>query len=230
MKAIRLCLALLSVDTALGIGTRFNLNPDKIYGKGDEYESRIKNDHALLRDSMGLGAVEEKMFTQKVDHFNNSDTRTWSMRYLVDSANYEEKTGPILFYAGNEGGVWSFYNNSGFITKTLAEKFKATVVFAEHRFYGKSMPFGEDSFNTKNGNLRYLNVPQVMEDYVALLTQLKKDTPSLANKATIVFGGSYGGMLAAWLRMKYPHMFQGALASSAPVLWFRGKVLNTAYT
>ena len=69
-----------------------------------------------------------------------------------------------------------------------------------------------------------------MEDYVALLTQLKKDNPTLANKATIVFGGSYGGMLAAWLRMKYPHMFQGALASSAPVLWFRGKVLNTAYT
>ena len=46
MKAIRLCLALLSVDTALAIGSRFRLNPDRIYGKGDEYEARIKNDHS----------------------------------------------------------------------------------------------------------------------------------------------------------------------------------------
>jgi len=59
---------------------------------------------------------------------------------------------------------------------------------------------------------------------------LKKDIPSLKDKATILFGGSYGGMLAAWMRMKYPHMFQGALASSAPVLWFRGQVDSNSYT
>ena len=42
------------------------------------------------------------------------------MRYLVDDTYWDPKTGPILFYAGNEGNIYSFYDNTGFMTQTIA--------------------------------------------------------------------------------------------------------------
>jgi len=58
-------------------------------------------------------------------------------------------------------------------------------------------------------------------DYVALLKSVKQ-TYGAEKKAVIAFGGSYGGMLAAWMRMKFPHAVQGALAASAPIFYFKG--------
>lgn len=58
-----------------------------------------------------------------------------------------------------------------------------------------------------------------MMDYVDLVKYIR-ESRDMQDKAAIVFGGSYGGMLAAWLRMKFPQTFQGALSASAPLLYF----------
>ena len=42
------------------------------------------------------------------------------------------------------------------MTTTLAETFGALVVYAEHRYFGESMPFGDASFDKEN--LKYLTV------------------------------------------------------------------------
>ena len=67
-----------------------------------------------------------------------------------------------------------------------------------------------------------------MMDYVEFMLDFKHDR-GIGDRAVIVGGGSYGGMLSAWLRMKYPHAFQGALAASAPILFFDGYVSPNAY-
>lgn len=142
-----------------------------------------------------------------------------------DESNYSQ---PILFYAGNEGDIWDFYDNTGFISE-LANMTGGMVVYAEHRYFGLSYPFPQD-VALKAGNNQWLTVEQTMMDYVELLKELKKKHSFLANQPVIAIGGSYGGMLAAYLRMKYPNMIQGAVASSAPVLYFaNGTVEYTAF-
>lgn len=63
-------------------------------------------------------------------------------------------------------------------------------------------------------------------DYINLVKYLKT-WYNADDKAVIGFGGSYGAMLATWIRMKHPHVFQGVLASSAPILYFTNS--STSY-
>lgn len=62
-----------------------------------------------------------------------------------------------------------------------------------------------------------------MTDYVKMIKYIKMKY-HLNDSPVYSVGGSYGGMLAGWLRMKYPIKFDGALASSAPILHFKGTV------
>ncbi|KAF5194731.1 Lysosomal pro-x carboxypeptidase, partial [Thalictrum thalictroides] len=117
---------------------------------------------------------------------------------------------------------------AGFLNDN-APDFKALTIFIEHRYYGETAPFGslDKAFDNTN-NLGYFTSAQALADYAEVLMSLKKNL-SAESCPVIVMGGSYGGMLASWFRLKYPHIAMGALASSAPILYFEDIVPQDIY-
>ncbi|CAE7673015.1 DPP7 [Symbiodinium pilosum] len=107
--------------------------------------------------------------------------------------------------------VGEYVNNTGLMWQ-LGEKMGALLVFAEHRCEPQSHPM----FNGGCPRcVSYCTTAQALEDYATIISHLREKQAQ--RPPAIVFGGSYGGMLAGWMRMKYPEVVDGAIAASAPI-------------
>lgn len=166
---------------------------------------------------------DELFFNQTIDHFNfyeqSYPVSTFRQRYLIQDKWWKKSQGPIFVYTGNEGDVVTFWKNTGFMFD-IAPKFGALIVFIEHRFYGKSLPFDEKK-SFLHPYVDLLTTEQAMADFAVLITSLKSYL-NAENSAVIAFGGSYGGMLSAYMRFRYPNIIDGSIAASAPILVVSG--------
>ena len=153
----------------------------------------------------------EHYFNQPVDHFNESDYRTFNQRYYVNDKHFKPN-GPIYVL---ESGETSAVNRLSVldtgITEILSKNTSGMGIALEHRYYGKSLPF--DIFDTDN--LTYLSYDQSLEDTANFIENFKFQYPQTNGSKFVVYGGSYAGARAAHLRQRYPHLIHGAIASSA---------------
>ncbi|KAF9690554.1 hypothetical protein EKO04_011282 [Ascochyta lentis] len=156
-----------------------------------------------------------------VDFFHN-DTRyephsngTFDLRYWFDDTYYEPG-GPVFVLLGGE---MDGANRLPFLQKGIVHQvIKATKglgVILEHRYYGTSFP--TEDLTTKN--LRFLSTEQALAevDYFARNVKFAgHEDKDLTAPSTpwVVYGGSYAGAQAAFLRVTYPETFWGAISSS----------------
>ena len=162
----------------------------------------------------GAANCTTRWYTQYVDHFTFGGRPGWPATYeqrVLTYSEYYRPGGPIFFYVGNEAPITAFADIAGLMWQN-AEEFGAALVFAEHRFFGESFP------SCRAECMGSLSTMQAMADYALLMTNLTSPTGLFPDsKGIITFGGSYGGMLSAWTRMKYPNLVTGAIACSAPI-------------
>eukprot|EP01084_Bolivina_argentea_P160291 279155_1 len=171
-----------------------------------------------------LSNCTEKYFTQYLDHFSyrhaSNGQSTFQQRYFVCGGKNWKPNNTIFFYGGNEADVELYVNATGLMWEN-ADSYDAIMVFAEHRYFGKSLPFGSNEADIKDENIIYLTVDQTLMDYASLIHYLKTEWHSW-HSPVIGFGGSYGGALCIWFRIKYPQWSDGCIAGSAPMVNYPG--------
>lgn len=190
------------------------VNGDSVNLKKYNDNDNDDEDITTATDEM-WGSCDERYFEQYLDHFGNGigplnengeKVTTFNQRYYLcgkDLYNWKPNS-PVFFYFGNEADVTAYIDYTGFMWEQ-AENFNALLVFAEHRYYGQSLPYTKDEIIDSTEKLKYCTTDQAIEDYAVLIDYLQKNTFGFADEfnhesstssSIIGFGGSYGGMIA----------------------------------
>eukprot|EP01063_Lacrimia_lanifica_P007146 TRINITY_DN14523_c0_g1_i1.p1 TRINITY_DN14523_c0_g1~~TRINITY_DN14523_c0_g1_i1.p1 ORF type:complete len:546 (+),score=150.30 TRINITY_DN14523_c0_g1_i1:61-1698(+) len=215
------------VASAAGMVELGGLRRDAFVGHGVNH---VLHHHGLM-DGVAVDSATTHFYTDAVlNHFapvGGDGAARWRQRYYTDETYWCGEGCPVFVYIGGEGPQSAVSADSRLLMSDLAKQHSALLVTVEHRFYGESYPTPDMS----DANMQYLSSEQALADLARIVTYIKAATPgqdtasdpplnlkaSAAKSKVVGFGGSYPGDLAAWVRLKYPSIFDGTIASSAPV-------------
>ena len=151
-----------------------------------------------------------KSFTQEVDHNVEPGTfDTFEQYYFEENEFFDEENGTIILKIGAESpelqpsGVNDWFYD-------VAKIFHAKVITLQHRYFGKSQPYK----TTSTDHLKYLTVEQAVADYGYFHDHYNE---SLKKHPWLIVGGSYPGLLSAFVMKKYPNYFYAAISSAGVV-------------
>ncbi|KZP31567.1 peptidase S28 [Athelia psychrophila] len=155
-------------------------------------------------------------FEQPLDHFTETN-HTFGQRYWVSTRHYTPgaPSTPVFVLDGGEtsGEDRLPFLDTG-IVDILAAATGGVGVILEHRYYGNSIPVA----NFSTDSLRWLNNAQAAADSANFMANVKfpgiHEDLTAPGKPWIYYGGSYAGARAAHMRVLYPNLVFGAIASS----------------
>ncbi|KAF8810219.1 peptidase S28 [Phlegmacium glaucopus] len=156
-------------------------------------------------------------FQQPLDHFDQKSWHIFHQRYWVNTRHYKPRKGaPVIVLDGGEtsGEDRLPFLDTG-IVEILAKATGGVGVVLEHRYYGDSLPVS----NLSTDALRFLTNEQSAADSANFMKNVRFDAvqEDLTAPGTpwIYYGGSYAGARAAHMKILYPDIVWGAIASSA---------------
>lgn len=180
--------------------------------------------------------VPEHTILIPVDHFNKSDTRTYSNRYWVNDTYYQPG-GPVFFFDRGEAGVSEFEAavslaeiNGTISAMALARQYNGLAILWEHRYYGESLPvaMNKSIYDADTGfdptevqplagpeGWSYLTVDQALEDATYFAKNFQAGSYQRVNMSALAptnapwiwIGGSYPGDRAAFARISTSTFF-----------------------
>ncbi|KAJ3552182.1 hypothetical protein NM688_g4286 [Phlebia brevispora] len=175
--------------------------------------SRLPPQKEVARRASDAATFPQYNFTQPLDHFIDTGF-TWNQRYWVSTRHYIPGGPVIILDSGEDSGEDRLpYLDTG-IVDILANATGGLGIVLEHRYYGSSVPV----LNFTTDSLRWLNIEQSLADSANFLKNVQ--IPGISEDITspgrpwIYYGGSYAGARSGFMRVTYPDLVFGAIASS----------------
>ncbi|CAB9503777.1 Lysosomal Pro-X carboxypeptidase [Seminavis robusta] len=213
-----------SRSSRLIFGTIVLLSVFVWFGFCNDKSNRFPSSNVESPDEGRLPENIPRFFSQKVDHLDPSNTKTWKHRYYAQDKYFKGPGHPIILVVGGEdGNDYGFFYR--FIEEHLAQLFGAFVLHPEHRFYGISQPV-DPAVATTNDLKQYFTVQQAIRDMLTIVQYYQEvfgcsmDKSSPEYCPVISVGGSYPGFLSAIMRLHFSDVVDIGYASSAPLLLY----------
>ncbi|KAF4617719.1 hypothetical protein D9613_006175 [Agrocybe pediades] len=186
----------------------------KIFSK--DSESFAQKPLGVQDTSRPAADFPAQWFKQPLDHFDKNSKETFHQRYWVSTRHYKPRKGaPVIVLDGGEtnGEDRLPFLDTG-IVEILARATGGVGVVLEHRYYGASIPVS----NFSTDALRFLDNEQSAADSANFMKNVKfngiDEDLTAPGTPWIYYGGSYAGARAAHMKVLYPDLVWGAIASS----------------